>query len=137
MKKTVLSVIVLVAIVSLASCTKESANCDLIAAKIIRFDCDRVIFQLLTTESIGDADWHDLQSGNRYSNVVSYYNTCAIAALTNGNYDTLYVSLKKTNETLYDRNCFQCQAMSDNPPQTKVDFTEISQSACAIEPKGN
>ena len=137
MKKAILSVIILASIATFTSCTKDSTDCNLIAAKIIRYDCDRVIFQLLTTENIGDADWQDVQTGTRYSNIVSYYNTCAIANLTNGNMDTLYVSVKKTNENLYDSNCFQCQAVSDNPPQTKVDITEINQSPCAEEPNGS
>jgi len=136
MKKVILSVVILAAIVSFTSCTKEFTDCNLVAAKIIRYDCDRVIFQLLTTESIGDADWQDVQTGTRYNNVVSYYNTCTIANLANGNKNTLYVKVKKTSENLYDSNCFQCQAVSDNPPQTKVDITEIRQSPCSEEPNG-
>jgi len=131
MKKTILSAFVVAAIAGLASCKKESENCDRVAAKIIRYDCDRVIFQLLTTENIGDTDWQDMQSGTRYNNVVYYNNTCAITNLTNGNKDTLYVSIKRTYENNYDSNCVQCLAVSLNHPQTKIDFTEIARTACS------
>jgi len=137
MKKTILSAIIVAAIAGLASCKKESANCDLVAAKIIRYDCDRVIFQLLTTENIGDTDWQDIQTGTRYNNVVYYNNTCAITNLTNGNRDTLYVSVKRTYENSNDNNCVQCRAISPNPPQTKIDFTEIKRTACSDESNGN
>jgi hypothetical protein len=138
MKKTILSATVLAAIASLSSCCKmESENCDRVAAKIIRYDCDRVIFQLLTTENIGDTDWQDLQTGTRYKNVVYYNNTCAIASLTNGNKDTLYVSIKRTYENNYDSDCVQCKAISLSPPQTKIDFTEVSRTRCTPEPNGS
>jgi len=137
MKKVILSVVILAAIVSFTSCTKEFTDCNLVAAKIIRYDCDRVIFHLLTTESIGDADWQDLQTGTRYKNVVYYNNTCAITNLTNGNKDTLYVSIKKTYENNYDSDCVQCKAISLSPPQTKIDFTEVSRTRCTPEPNGS
>jgi len=137
MKKVILSVIIIAAVASFTSCKKESNDCSLVAAKIIRYDCDRVIFQLLTTESIGDADWQDLQTGSHYNNVVYYQNTCAIASLTSGNKDTLYVNIKRTYENDYDSNCIQCRAISPNPPQTKVDFTEISRTPCAKGSNGS
>ncbi len=130
MKKIFLPGILLSAVLLFSSCNKQEENCALIPAKIIRYDCDRVIFQLLTTESIGDASWEDVSSGQRYTNVVSYYNTCAIAAITNGNLNTLYVTLKKTEEDLFAPNCIQCQAISQNPPQTKVDFISVSENQC-------
>lgn len=136
MKKTILSLIVLAAIGGLASCKKGSTDCNLIAAKIIRYDCDRVIFQLLTTESIGDAKWQDIQTGLQYSNVVSYYNTCTIANLTNGNMDTLFVQIKKDDREYHSLDCIQCKAISSNPPQIKVDFTEISKSTCVGNLRG-
>lgn len=136
MKKAILYLIILAFIASLTSCTKESTDCDLVAAKIIRYDCDRVIFQLLTSKNIGDADWMDrtTQVGYRYKNVVSYYNSCAVNLITNGRYDTLYVKVKKTNENSYNSSCVQCLAISVTPPITKVDFTEISKSPCEENP---
>lgn len=130
MKTANLFTALIAVILIFSSCKKCDTPCNLIAAKIIRYDCDRVIFQLLTTETIGDADWEDVQTGQRYNNVVSYYNTCKIAEFTKGKKITLYVSFKEpdTNPTIPD--CFRCEALSQNPPQTKVDFTEISISAC-------
>jgi len=118
-------------VVVFSSCKKENNGaCGLTPARIIRYDCDRVIFQLLAHESIGDSDWEDVNTGRRYSNVVSYYNTCRIAAFTNGNFDTLYISVKKINENLFSPGCNQCLAISPNPPQTKIDIADISTEPC-------
>jgi len=136
MKKVILSVIIIAAVANFTSCKKESIDCSLVSAKIIRYDCDRVIFKLLNTENTGDPDWLDVQTGARYNNVVSYYNICAIASLTNGSMDTLYVQIKKDNLEYHSLECIQCKAISTNPPQTKVDFTEISKSPCTTQSKG-
>lgn len=130
MKRLSLNIISLFLIANFISCKKNAGDCNLVAAKIIRYDCNRVIFQLLTPESIGDADWQDTQTGTLYSNVVSYYNTCAVASLTSGRLDTLYVGIRKSNERLWDSDCNQCLAISNNPPQTKVDFKKIAKSPC-------
>ena len=127
MKKLTLTGAGLLLVLAFAACCKEvckndEKDCQLIPAKIIRYDCDRVIFELLTTESIGDAVWVDGTTGSSYTNVVSYYNTCKIGGLTKGSKDTLYVRVKKTNANLTDGNCYQCLAISQDPPQTKVDF---------------
>lgn len=116
-------------------CEVEPNDCELIPAKIIRYDCDRVIFQLLTAESIGDALWRDGTTGNAHTNVVSYYNTCKIGDLTNGALDTLYVQVKRTNENLSNPGCIQCLAVSAAPPQTKVDFIEIQKTPCSTQDK--
>jgi hypothetical protein len=117
-------------VIALTSCKKTNTDCSLIPAKIIRYDCDRVIFQLQSPTLIGDATWTDVQTGLQYSNVVSYYNTCKIVGISNGKKITLYVSIKEpdTNPSIPD--CFRCEALSQNPPQTKVEFTEISLSGC-------
>jgi len=131
MKKSILSLIVLIFLTSFLSCKKESKACNLIAAKIIRLDCDRVIFQLLTTDRIGDADWLDVQTGLQYKNVVSYFNTCTINDLVKAKIDdTLFVNIKKINEIPANSFCFQCLMASPNPPLTKVDFIEISKFQC-------
>lgn len=116
----------------LLSCKKENEACNLIPAKILRADCDRIIFQLLTSENIGDAGWVDVRTGQQYSNVVAYSNTCAISELLNsGSIDTLYVNPIKSNETILVPDCTQCQAISENPPVTNVDFKEISIVPCS------
>ena len=132
MKKSILISIVLLMALFFSSCEKCMVDdCEFIPAKVIRYDCDRVIFQLLTDEKIGDPQWEDKRTGMRYSNVVSYYNTCRIGALTNNcEIDTLYVKLNSTGTNLTDGNCIQCLAVSSDPPQTNVDFTEIQKSAC-------
>ncbi len=99
-------------------------------AKIIRYDCDRVIFQILSDELIGDSNWQDVQTGLKYKNVVSYYNTCKIAELTNGDKKTLYVLIKSDEQEYHSLDCIVCKAISPAPPKTKVDFIEISLSAC-------
>lgn len=116
-------------VIALTSCKKTNTDCSLIPAKIIRYDCDRVIFQLQSPTLIGDATWTDEQTGLQYTNVVSFYNTCKIAELTKGELKTIYVKPDLTNQTP-DGSCYQCLAVSQNPPQTKVGFTEISLSDC-------
>jgi hypothetical protein len=133
MKKIFFMGILPSAVLLFSSCKKQQENCSLIPAKIIRYDCDRVIFQLLTNENIGDANWEDMRTGQQYTNVVSYYNTCAIGPIANGNLATLYVTLKKTDENLFARDCIQCLAVSQNPPQTEVDFISISENQCGTK----
>lgn len=116
--------------VAMISCTKTTNDCSLIAAKIIRYDCDRVIFQLMTDDIIGDSNWTDVETGISYTNVVSYYNTCQVASLTNGEKSALYVQPQITSENLVAPDCAQCQALPKNPPQTKVVFTKIQKQAC-------
>ena len=74
MKKRNLFISTIILLVAFSSCEKSSSECKLVPAKVLRYDCDRVIFQLLTTKAIGDANWEDVQTGQRYNNVVSYYN---------------------------------------------------------------
>lgn len=133
MKSLRVIVVLIVVMVFYNACTKCEPGCNLIPATVIRYDCDRVIFKLLTTENIGDAEWVDSHTGERHQNVVSFNNTCLIATITNGEKKTLYVSLEKT---AHQRNldCIQCEALSTNPPQTAVEFTRISKSPCEQSP---
>lgn len=130
MEKVNLIIAVIAPAIFFGSCKKNNTDCNLIPAKIIRSDCDRVIFQLLTTDTIGDANWEDVQTGQRYSNVVSYYNNCKIGELTKGEKTTIYVRLKEPEINPAIPDCFRCEALSQNPPQTKVDFAEISITPC-------
>ncbi len=135
MKKLLLPIVGFAALLSLLSCDKNKTptNCGVIPAKIIRYDCDRVIFQLLTNETIGDANWTDVQTGQNYSNVVYYKNTCAIAPFSNGGKPTLYVNLKKvTIDVPITNDCVQCEALSQNPPATQVDMIDISATLCNL-----
>jgi hypothetical protein len=119
----------------LSACCKTKEDYQLIAAKVIRYDCDRVVFRLLTDELIGDSTWLDVNSGQSYSNVVSCFNTCEIAAITGGAYSTLYVSMEKTEQPLPSGDCVQCQAIAKDPPGTKVVFTQISTEPCDNSPE--
>jgi hypothetical protein len=134
MKKIIYSFIILPGLLVFASCTKCKEDCQLIPAKIIRYDCDRVIFQLLTNEMLGDNTWTDINSGQVYSNVVSCFNTCEIAALTNGEYMTLYVNPEKTELPPPVTDCIQCQAISNAPPNTKMIFKNIATEPCGNTP---
>lgn len=121
---------------SFMSCCKEKEECELVPAKILRYDCDRVIFQMLSPGKFGDSVWTDVQTGNRYNNVFSYYNTCQVSALTNGELDTLYIKVKETYDASILDNCVQCLAVSQNPPKTMVQMTKLSAYACsnAVQP---
>lgn len=131
MKQRVFFTLIIVLLIGLPSCEKNNTACNLVPAKVIRYDCDRVIFQLLTTTPIGDPDWEDVSTGQRYSNVVSYYNTCKISELTNGEKLTLYVSIRQPGNNPNISDCYQCMALSQQPPLTKVDFTHVSKIHCA------
>ena len=113
------------------ACTKKNEeDCGKIAAKVIRYDCDRVIFQLLTNEAIGDAQWTDVHTGASYTNVVSYYNTCEMAQITQGQITTIYADVEKTSQDLFAADCIQCAAISQHPPQTRVTMSDITTSPC-------
>jgi hypothetical protein len=129
MKSKNILVTAIVVAIALISCKKTNTDCGIIPAKIIRYDCDRVIFQLQSATLIGDSIWTDVQTGQQYTNVVSYYNTCKIAELTKGELKTIYVKTDISNQTP-NISCFQCEALSQNPPQTKIGFADISLAAC-------
>jgi hypothetical protein len=136
MKKVNLLLCLAAVLFAISSCKKcKPAACNLIPAKVIRYDCDRVIFQLLRNEAIGDADWVDVQTGLHYSNVVSYYDNCAISTITKNNIATIYVDVKKISDNLNNPNCYQCLAVSSNPPVTKVNFLSISKEPCGDDIK--
>jgi hypothetical protein len=115
------------------ACKKSTSDCSLVPAKVIRYDCDRVILQLMTSQPIGDNQWTDVFTGNTYQNVVSYYNTCQVSTITNGELVTIYVKPELTQQDLSLPDCYQCQAISNNPPQTKVLLTEIQEVPCNME----
>lgn len=138
MKKIILGALVLVTAIQLTSCEKmnchtldKKPDCELIPAKIIRYDCDRVIFELLTNEKIGDESWKDETSGTTYHNVASCFNTCPISEITKGSITTLYVKIKQTEEFITNGDCVQCQAISTNVPSRQIDFLEIKTRPCA------
>lgn len=118
----------------LSACCKTKEDCRLVPAKVIRYDCDRVIFQLLTDEMLGDNDWLDVYSGQSYRNVVNCFNTCEIAAITKGELSTIYVNLEKTEHPLPPADCFQCQAIAKDPPVTTMIFKNISAEPCDNTP---
>ena len=117
--------------IAFASCKKSNnTDCSLVPVKVLRYDCDRVILQVLGPDAIGDSSWTDTVSGETYTNVVSYYNTCEIASITNGELQMLYVKLQPTTEHLFPPDCVQCLALPMAPPQTMVKLTEISTTSC-------
>lgn len=108
---------------------KCGLDCDHVAVKILRYDCDRVIVQILDTEITADPVSKDVQTGKEYNNVLSHYNTCKIAGIAKGENAALYVNIKQLcNSGLGD--CVQCEAFSQHPPKTRVDFTTIEERPC-------
>lgn len=122
--------------VCFAACEKknkdqDNQDCGYIEAKLLRVDCDEVIFRLVTNEAIGDASWTDVTDGQVYQNVVRFRNTCLMAAKTEGYLrKTIYVKVAKINQPVLPTNCVECQAISRNPPQQWVDFMAISTTPC-------
>lgn len=145
MKKIFLLSLTLATAIQFASCKKmncdtpdKKTECELIPAKILRYDCDRVILELLTTEKIGDDNWIDEASGITYHNVASCFNTCPISEITKNNFSmvsTLYVRIKQTEEFITNGDCVQCQAISTNVPNKQIDFVEIKTEPCTGETK--
>lgn len=119
-----------------AACKKQNKDgdnedCEYIEAKLLRVDCDEVVFRLVTNEAIGDASWTDVNDGQVYHNVVRFRNTCLMAAKTDGYArKTLYVKVKKIDQPALPAGCIECQAISRNPPQQWVDFLAISTTPC-------
>lgn len=113
---------------------KEEENCEesgLIEAKLIRVDCDGVIYRLLTSEQIGDAAWTNVIDGEVYHNVVRFRNTCLMAEKTNGYaHQTIYVKLRKIDQPALPANCVECLAISQSPPRQWVDFLAIATTPC-------
>lgn len=143
MKQFILTASCLVTIVVTSSCEKIDSHfskkpvekiadeCDLIPAKILRYECDGVVFQLQGEKAFGDVAWEDKTTGVIHSNVVFYHNTCEINTLTNGELTTLYVNAQKTNTPAQPADCMQCLAVTENAPQTKVSFSSISKESCS------
>ena len=118
-------------LIAFVSCKKtETTDCSLVPVKVLRYDCDRVILQVLSADAIGDSSWTDVFSGQTYNNVVSYYNTCEIAAITNGELQTLYVKMEPAGDEQLPSDCVQCLAISQDPPQSRVKMTVISTTPC-------
>lgn len=116
--------------IGLFSCCKEVNECKLVPVKILRADCDRVIFQLLSSDGIGDPQWVNVQTGMQYENVFYCKDVCAIASMGKGVSDTLYVAIKKNYDASILGDCVTCQAISQDPPATLVEFTEMSLTPC-------
>lgn len=113
-----------------SSCKKEfSKECELIPAQIIKFDCDRVILELETSKTFGDREWTDVLSGEKFNNVVSFYDICLIQQITNGEKIKLYVNLEEDKGNAVP-GCRGCQALSLNPPKSKVILTKIRKTPC-------
>lgn len=137
MKKIMFISVLFTAVIFCLSCAKTNEVCELVPAKIIRFDCDRVIFQMIPPGKFGDSSWTDVQTGISYSNVFSYYNTCQVSELAKGKFATLYIKVKETYDASILENCAQCQAVSQNPPKTMVQMTKIEASPCENTEKGD
>ncbi len=115
------------------SCTKDNkkTNCNLTHAKVLRYDCDRVILQVLDGSINGDAVWTNVVNGNIYHNVVSFHNTCAFAAATGNMATDVYIEGAAIIENpQMDASCVQCQAVSPNPPITKISGSGFSSAPC-------
>lgn len=132
MKRTTICFTILFStVLFISSCKKATNTCSLIHAKVLRYDCDRVILQIMDNSIASDADWEDVMTGNHYSNVVSYHNTCAFAFGTNNIVQDVYLEGARTVVNAFrPADCVQCQAVSPNPPQTKIDVTRISLTPC-------
>lgn len=123
---TLLAVILLI---GFSACSK-SEDCDYLEAKVIRYDCDRVILKLGEDAPMGEDNWYDASSGEHYDNVVSCLNICTIREVTRGVPDaTVYVKLKETTRT-NGEICLVCSGISLSGPAVIVETTAVSASKC-------
>ncbi len=132
MKKLIIQTLIVSAItLSFLSCKKIDCidhitdKCKLIPAKILRYDCDRIIFELKTDQKIGDENWTNSSTGQTHHNVVACFNTCPVSEITKGKMVTVYVKLKETEQFFTNEACVTCPAVSTNVPDKQVDFLEI------------
>ena len=132
MKRLAIYIVILAAV--FASCKKQKANCSLTAARVLRYDCDRVVLQILDNSIAGDTVWTDIKTGISYRNVVSYHNTCAFNAATNNIGSEIYIEVAVISANpLPLPDCMQCQALSPAPPQTKIDMARFLSVPCGEE----
>jgi hypothetical protein len=115
-----------------AAC-KKNKDCNLVPAKMIRSDCDRVVFQVLSNKVTGDANWTNVQNGKTYTNVVADFNTCFYSAFLNKVTDSIIYINPATVEYVRTNPppaCLQCLAISQAPPATTVRIGEVSSIPC-------
>jgi hypothetical protein len=122
-------------ILALAACQKSETNtdCTLVPVKLLRSDCDRLIFQSLSDKIKGDARWTDVQTGKTYQNVIADFNTCRLGALLNNQATgILYVDPAKIEygNTSQPAGCVQCTAVSSNPPAISVRLNFVQTDSC-------
>lgn len=133
-----LTSISLLAIVALSGCEKKEKTlvCEYTEVVRLRTDCDRIIFKVLSNNFTGDATWTDVSNGKQHSNVIAMINPCRFFSIPYPVWqrrDTFYVKIKQlpnNNPPIPGEDCAQCLAISNNPPKTQVDFTEIQLSPC-------
>jgi hypothetical protein len=111
---------------------KKANACAFVPAKVLRYDCDIVIIQVLTSDLIGDAQWVNVHNGNRYDNVVFVKTGCDPIGNRNDPFGIFYVKLGPPVTNLL-RCGVQCQAIPSSPPTTEKSILEQSQSACDNE----
>lgn len=123
------AILAIIGLVGLSACSK-SKDCDYRKATVIRYDCDRVILQLSEDYPIGEDNWYDANSGERYDNVVSCLNICTIREATRAVPNaTVYVKLKETTRT-NGETCLVCVGIPLSAPSVVVEATAVSASQC-------
>ncbi|MBN8785339.1 MAG: hypothetical protein ABS85_00640 [Sphingobacteriales bacterium SCN 48-20] len=123
------TMLAIIALMVLSACSK-SKDCDYRKATVIRYDCDRVILQLSEDYPIGEDNWYDANSGERYDNVVSCLNICTIREVTRAVPNaTVYVKLKETTRT-DGEVCLVCVGIPLSAPAIVVEATAVSASQC-------
>lgn len=130
MKKYILLSFALAALASWWGCSKSTTGCELQAVEILRYDCDRAIFRFLQPNGQGDDSWTNIFDGRTYNHVSSATINCAWGQQLSSLPDTIYVKLREVNTLVRYADCAECQAISPEPPQSKMEITEISFVNC-------
>ncbi len=134
MKKAAFSLLLVASLMLWLGCDKSDPGCDLQPVQILRYDCDRVIFRFLQPNGQGDASWTNIFDGRTYQHVSSASINCTWGQQLSSQPDTIYVKLREVATLVAYPGCAQCQAISSEPPQSKMEITELSLQECGDTP---
>ncbi len=126
MKKLILLILTGTGLAAWWGCKKSTVTCTFEPAVILRYDCDRVIFRFLNNNGLGDASWTNIFDGSTYHHVSAATLNCNYGQLLAGQPDTVYLRLRQVNELVRYPDCAQCQAISANPPVSKMEILDLS-----------
>ena len=126
MKKIILLILAGAGLATWWGCKKSNVACALEPVEILRYDCDRIIFRFLNNNDLGDASWTNIFNSSTYNHVSSATLNCSYGQLLSGQPDTVYLKVRPVAELARYSDCVQCQAISANQPESKMEILDLS-----------